>query len=124
MKTSTYLQLQSHRQLQSPGLFDRELCPPSPSRVESPEPRKLNFRDKLVPWEQLPEWRAAMRASGKRLVVTNGCFDLLHFGHVTYLEAARNQGDALLVGLNGDQAVRQLKGGNRPVNHQLDRAAV
>ncbi len=65
-----------------------------------------------------------MRASGKRLVVTNGCFDLLHLGHVTYLETARNQGDALLIGVNGDDAVRQLKGPDRPVNSEADRAAV
>jgi rfaE bifunctional protein nucleotidyltransferase chain/domain len=84
----------------------------------------VNFRQKIVPWEKLPEWRAAMRASGRRLVVTNGCFDLLHLGHVTYLENARNQGDALLVGLNGDVSVGQLKGLDRPVNSEDDRAAV
>jgi rfaE bifunctional protein nucleotidyltransferase chain/domain len=56
--------------------------------------------------------------------VTNGCFDLLHAGHVSYLEAARNQGDALLVGLNSDDAVRALKGSDRPINNQDDRAAV
>ncbi len=65
-----------------------------------------------------------MRASGKRLVVTNGCFDLLHLGHVTYLETARSQGDALLVGVNSDDAVRQLKGPDRPVTPEDDRAAV
>jgi rfaE bifunctional protein nucleotidyltransferase chain/domain len=84
----------------------------------------VNFREKIIPWDRLPEWRAAMRASGKRLVVTNGCFDLLHLGHVTYLETARQQGDALLLGLNGDDAVRQLKGPERPVNAENDRAAV
>ncbi len=65
-----------------------------------------------------------MRVQGKRLVVTNGCFDILHAGHVTYLEAARQQGDALLVGLNNDASVRQLKGENRPVNSEGDRATV
>ena len=65
-----------------------------------------------------------MRRAGKRLVVTNGCFDLLHVGHITYLETARNQGDALLIGVNGDEAVRQLKGPDRPVNEEDDRAAV
>lgn len=84
----------------------------------------VNFREKIIPWAKLPEWRAAVRASGKRLVATNGCFDLLHLGHVTYLETARNQGDALLVGLNGDESVRQLKGPDRPVNDEADRAAV
>ena len=61
---------------------------------------------------------------GKRLVVTNGCFDLLHLGHVTYLEQARNQGDALLVGLNSDASVREIKGAERPLNSEEDRAAV
>jgi rfaE bifunctional protein nucleotidyltransferase chain/domain len=84
----------------------------------------VNFREKTIAWDALPEWRAAIRASGKRLVVTNGCFDLLHVGHVTYLETARQQGDALLVGVNGDEGVRQLKGPNRPVNPEHDRAAV
>src|SRR6266568_1396 len=84
----------------------------------------MNFRQKLISWENLPEWRVGIRNRGKKLVVTNGCFDLLHVGHVTYLESARNQGDALLIGLNGDDAVRQLKGADRPVNSQDDRAAV
>ena len=65
-----------------------------------------------------------MRARGKRLVVTNGCFDVLHLGHVTYLETARSQGDALLVGVNGDAAVHELKGPDRPVNPEADRAAL
>ena len=84
----------------------------------------VNFRQKILSWEKLPEWRAAVRGQGKRLVVTNGCFDLLHVGHVTYLEAARNHGDKLLVGVNGDGSVGQLKGPNRPLNEQDDRAAV
>src|SRR5262249_47336987 len=77
-----------------------------------------------VPWEKLPCWRDALRASGKKLVVTNGCFDLLHLGHVTYLETARQHGDALLVGVNSDKATRELKGPGRPVNPEQDRAAV
>jgi len=84
----------------------------------------VSFREKIIAWEQLPAWRAAQRAAGKRLVVTNGCFDLLHLGHVTYLETARRQGDALLVGVNGDASVRQLKGPNRPVTPEEDRAGV
>lgn len=84
----------------------------------------MNFREKIVPWGGLVPWRAAMRASGKKLVVTNGCFDLLHLGHVTYLQSARSLGDALLIGLNGDNSVRQLKGAGRPVNEEADRAAV
>src|SRR5271168_5361829 len=84
----------------------------------------MNFRDKIIAWDKLPEWRKKFRASGKKLVVTNGCFDILHLGHVTYLESARNHGDALLVGINGDHATRQLKGAGRPVNSENDRSAV
>jgi D-glycero-beta-D-manno-heptose 1-phosphate adenylyltransferase len=84
----------------------------------------MNFREKIILWDKLPEWRAAFRATGKKLVVTNGCFDILHLGHVTYLEKARNHGDGLLVGVNGDDAARQLKGPGRPVNAETDRAAV
>ena len=84
----------------------------------------MNFRKKLIPWNELAAWRAEVGASGKRLVVTNGCFDILHLGHVTYLETARNLGDLLLVAINGDQSVQQLKGPNRPVNNEQDRALV
>jgi rfaE bifunctional protein nucleotidyltransferase chain/domain len=84
----------------------------------------VNFREKWISWDDLPAWRADIQARGKRLVVTNGCFDVLHLGHVTYLESARNLGDALLVGLSGDDSVQQLKGPNRPVNKEADRAAV
>lgn len=65
-----------------------------------------------------------MRAAGRSLAVTNGCFDLLHAGHVIYLETARGFGDALLVGLNGDESVRELKGEGRPLNTASDRAIV
>jgi len=84
----------------------------------------VNFRDKIIAWDDLPALRKQVRASGKRLVVTNGCFDILHLGHVTYLENARKFGDALLIGVNGDVAVRGLKGAGRPVNSESDRAAV
>ncbi len=84
----------------------------------------MDFKSKLVPPDQLPAWREAFRRTGRRLVVTNGCFDILHLGHVTYLEAARSHGDALLVGCNGDAGVRELKGPTRPVNCETDRAGV
>jgi rfaE bifunctional protein nucleotidyltransferase chain/domain len=82
------------------------------------------LREKILSAEQLVAWRTAVRNRGQRLVVTNGCFDLLHVGHVTYLEAARRHGDLLLVGLNGDSSVRQLKGEGRPLNPATDRAMV
>ena len=84
----------------------------------------MNFREKMLSWEALPAWRKSLRAQQKKLVVTNGCFDLLHLGHVSYLEAARQQGDALLVAVNGDASVRAIKGPNRPINGESDRAAV
>jgi len=67
---------------------------------------------------------ASARAAGARLVFTNGCFDLLHPGHVRYLEAARALGDALVVGLNDDASVRRLKGTGRPILHLVERAEV
>ncbi len=68
--------------------------------------------------------RDALRRDGRRLVFTNGCFDILHAGHVKLLEEARSFGDALIVGLNSDASVRRLKGPGRPRNLQADRAAV
>ena len=69
-------------------------------------------------------WRAACRAAGKRVVFTNGCFDLLHVGHVRYLAEARALGDALVVALNDDDSVRSLKGTGRPIHTAEDRAEV
>lgn len=65
-----------------------------------------------------------LKAAGKTTVFTNGCFDILHAGHVRYLTGARALGDCLIVGLNSDQSVRNLKGPTRPVNSQDDRAEV
>ena len=84
----------------------------------------MDCRQKIIPLVDLAAWRQTVRATGKRLVVTNGCFDLLHAGHVNYLEAARNQGDLLLVGVNSDESVRGLKGEGRPLNPEMDRAVV
>jgi rfaE bifunctional protein nucleotidyltransferase chain/domain len=84
----------------------------------------MSARKKIVPLEQLPAWRESLREAGQRLVVTNGCFDLLHAGHVTYLEQAAALGDVLLIGCNGDESVRQLKGEGRPLNPEDDRALV
>lgn len=68
--------------------------------------------------------RDGMDSAGRKLVFTNGCFDLLHAGHVRYLQQARALGDALVVGLNSDRSVRELKGEGRPLNAQDDRAEV
>ena len=80
--------------------------------------------DKIVQLERLGQRASDLRAAGKKLVATNGCFDLLHVGHIRYLNAARELGDALIVGINGDQSVRELKGAGRPVNSERDRAEI
>ncbi len=74
--------------------------------------------------EEAAAWRNELAALGKKLVFTNGCFDLLHVGHVRYLREARALGDALVVALNSDASVRQLKGEGRPINHAEDRAEI
>lgn len=68
------------------------------------------------------KWRENLRAAGKKVVVTNGCFDLLHRGHAEYLTRAAALGDALLVLVNSDRSVKMLKGSDRPVNTAEDRA--
>ncbi len=72
----------------------------------------------------IPPRIAGIRKAGGHVVFTNGCFDLLHPGHISYLRAARSLGDALVVGLNSDASVRRLKGPSRPVVPEKDRAAV
>jgi rfaE bifunctional protein nucleotidyltransferase chain/domain len=79
---------------------------------------------KIVDLEQLAERSKILRADGKKLVATNGCFDLLHVGHVRYLQTARTLGDALAVGLNSDRSVRELKGNGRPITGERDRAEI
>jgi len=79
---------------------------------------------KILTREAMRDERARLRADGRTLVFTNGCFDILHAGHVSYLDFARRQGDALVVGLNADASVRRVKGPTRPVNPQQDRALV
>lgn len=80
--------------------------------------------DKICDLQALMTRVSAWKASGQRIVFTNGCFDLLHAGHVTYLEAARKTGDRLILGLNTDRSVSALKGPTRPVIHEADRARV
>ena len=79
---------------------------------------------KIVAMADLPPLTDKLRAEGRRIIATNGCFDLLHVGHVRYLQAARALGDFLIVGVNGDESTRQLKGPGRPLNNERDRAEV
>ncbi|NDB96514.1 MAG: ADP-heptose synthase, partial [Verrucomicrobia bacterium] len=64
----------------------------------------------ILTWEKLSGWREEQRKGGRRVVATNGCFDLLHVGHVRFLQEAKKRGDLLIVGVNGDRSVRELKG--------------
>lgn len=76
----------------------------------------------LLQRSNIDESLKPLRASGKRLVFTNGCFDILHVGHLRYLQEARALGDCLFIGLNSDKSVKGLKGETRPVQNELDRA--
>jgi len=77
---------------------------------------------KIVELEELSDRCEKLRSAGKKIVATNGCFDLVHVGHVRYLQAARALGDLLIVGLNGDRSVHELKGAGRPITGESDRA--
>lgn len=82
------------------------------------------MKNKILSLDQLLGVRQAMRARGQSLVFTNGVFDLLHVGHVRYLESARELGDALIVAVNSDRAVRELKGEQRPIINEAERAEI
>ena len=75
---------------------------------------KLSFQDKIVTIAQLNALKPSLM--GKKIVFTNGCFDILHLGHVQYLSQAKDLGDILVIGLNSDLSVKRLKGETRPVN--------
>ena len=79
---------------------------------------------KVLENTELPGWLGELRRNRRRLVFTNGCFDILHAGHVSYLISARNLGDALMVGLNSDNSISGLKGTYRPVTPEQDRARI
>ena len=79
---------------------------------------------KIKSIRSLKKWVETQRSQGKKIVFTNGCFDILHAGHVSILEFSRSKGDVLVVGLNSDASVRRLKGPTRPINKQQDRALV
>src|SRR3954454_18492859 len=82
------------------------------------------MNQKILSLPALKQRADEMRQAGQRLVLTNGCFDLLHVGHVRYLQQARRLGDALAVAVNGDESVQTLKGAGRPLNSEADRAEV
>lgn len=79
---------------------------------------------KIVTLEQFKPLRKKFKEEGKKVVFTNGCFDLLHYGHVKYLFEASKLGDILIVGLNSDNSVKKLKGEDRPIFNEIDRAEI
>lgn len=90
----------------------------------APKPWLLADRDKFCELADLAKTIRVYRECGQKVVFTNGCFDILHEGHVTYLEAARKQGDRLIVGLNSDSSIQAIKGPSRPVNKEASRARI
>lgn len=90
----------------------------------APSPYRFSDQNKIYPAADLTDKFKDLRVAGRRVVFTNGCFDILHSGHVTYLQEARRQGDCLVVGLNSDSSVRAIKGPERPINDEDSRARV
>ncbi|HEX4012584.1 MAG TPA: adenylyltransferase/cytidyltransferase family protein [Candidatus Cybelea sp.] len=84
----------------------------------------MPFFGRLLDLDEAVAWREELRSRGRSVVFTNGCFDVLHAGHVTYLAWARAQGDALIVGLNEDDSVTRIKGRARPIVPFADRATL
>ncbi len=80
--------------------------------------------DKILPLERTLEVVSELKRRGRRIVFTNGCFDLLHPGHTRYLATARTLGDLLVVAINSDRSVRELKGPNRPIQSEAERAEI
>ena len=85
---------------------------------------KKNFKDNLLTAEEMRKEIVKLQKAGKRVVFTNGVFDILHIGHLTYLEEAGNLGDVLVVGVNSDASVKVNKGDKRPINSEKNRAYV
>ena len=84
----------------------------------------MNSADKIYTWETLQQQLQKWREQDLKIVFTNGCFDLVHLGHVDYLEKARNLGDKLVLGLNTDASIKGLKGEERPLQDEMSRARI
>ncbi|MCB0704192.1 MAG: adenylyltransferase/cytidyltransferase family protein [Saprospiraceae bacterium] len=80
------------------------------------------LKEKICSWEELKASVSNWQAQGQRVVFTNGCFDILHYGHIHYLAEASDLGDRLVIGLNASESVSRLKGSNRPINDDLTRS--
>lgn len=80
--------------------------------------------NKIMDLKHLRAWVAAQRVKGKKIAFTNGCFDIIHIGHIASLKAAAQEADCLVVAINSDSSVKSLKGPQRPINSEMNRAAV
>ena len=85
---------------------------------------KSNSYEHIKSWDDITSIVNELKNKGKKIIFTNGCFDIVHIGHIKYLEQAKSYGDILIVGLNSDNSVRKLKGASRPINSQIDRAYI
>ena len=83
-----------------------------------------SYSKKIMSREEVISFAEMSKKHGKKVVFTNGCFDILHTGHISLLETAKRQGDVLIVGLNTDDSIKRLKGNDRPINNEYDRAKV
>jgi D-beta-D-heptose 7-phosphate kinase/D-beta-D-heptose 1-phosphate adenosyltransferase len=84
----------------------------------------FDYQARILSWNEMKEEMGKLRAAGKKVVFTNGAFDILHTGHLTYMTFARRQGDCLVVGLNSDASVRRYKGEKRPIVPETERATM
>jgi len=103
------------------GVFDAAKPAPAPALLSGPLP-SLMMSGKILTLTEVAAYRENLRQRRRKVVATNGCFDLLHVGHLKYLTEARALGDFLWVGVNGDASVRELKGPGRPLTPETDRA--
>lgn len=84
----------------------------------------IQIQHKIISWEDIPDRLSSWKEQASRIVFTNGCFDLLHYGHIHYLAQAKALGTHLIVGLNSDQSVSRLKGKHRPIKDEKNRALI
>jgi D-beta-D-heptose 7-phosphate kinase/D-beta-D-heptose 1-phosphate adenosyltransferase len=86
--------------------------------------KKSNSDINIKSWDEISSIISNLKNKGQKIVFTNGCFDILHIGHIKYLEKAKSYGDILIIGLNSDTSINKIKGNNRPINNQNDRACI
>jgi len=90
-------------------------------RTKDPTMLETYIKNKILTWKAIAERRVQWKQEGKKVVFTNGCFDILHYGHLHYLAQAKDLGDILIVGANSQESITRLKGPNRPIQDELTR---